>query len=213
MSSAHAIPLGDRPGDVTIDSTTEIFSGFRTLNAMTYHYEGASSRYLPEPVTREIADIGRIAAVLPYDPVLDRFVLLQQIRIAARLTTGDADMIEIVAGLADPGESVEDAARRETLEEAGVPILDLIPAFDFMPSPGFTTEHVRLFCGRVDAANVPPQTGELHEGELIATLVVSPRDVYKALDAGRIVNGYTTQALLWFARHGARVRDSWLGVY
>lgn len=206
-----ADPLADRPGDIAVESDETVYRGFRALIDMRFRYAGRFGDRVTATVSREIADIGTIAAVLPFDPVLDRFVLLRQFRVGAHMASGRGDMIEIVAGLIDPGESAETAARRETKEEAGVEVLDLIEAYRFMPSPGFTTEYATLFCARVDASDVPPMTGELDEGEVIETIVVSPADAIAALDAGRLTNCYTAQALLWFARHEERVRDIWRG--
>ncbi len=203
--------MGDEPGPIAIDGKDEIFSGFRKLHAVTYRHTDHHADRLPEAQQREIADIGKIAAVLPYDPDRDLLVLLRQVRLGAHLAGIDSNMVEVVAGLVDPGETVEDAALRETEEEAGVPALDLIEAYDFTPSPGFTTEWVTLYCARVDARSVPPRTGEVSEGEVIETIVVSPDEALAALDAGRLANSYTIHALFWFRVHRDRIRKAWMG--
>ena len=58
-------------------------------------YSGAWSREL----TRELFERGHAAAVLPYDPILDAVVLVEQFRIGALEAPGDPWLLEIVAGV------------------------------------------------------------------------------------------------------------------
>ena len=70
-------------------------------------------------ITRELFERGHAAAVLPYDPLLDAVVLIEQFRIGALETPGDPWLLEIVAGVIDkPDETPEDVVRREAVEEA-----------------------------------------------------------------------------------------------
>ncbi|VED33490.1 ADP-ribose pyrophosphatase [Escherichia coli] len=70
-------------------------------------------------VRREIFERGHAAVLLPFDPVRDEVVLIEQIRIAAYDTSETPWLLEMVAGMIEEGESVEDVARREAIEEAG----------------------------------------------------------------------------------------------
>ena len=70
-------------------------------------------------IKREIFERGHAAVLLPYDPVRDEVVLVEQVRIAAYDTSETPWLLEMVAGMIEEGESVEDVARREALEEAG----------------------------------------------------------------------------------------------
>ncbi|PKP83886.1 MAG: tellurium resistance protein, partial [Alphaproteobacteria bacterium HGW-Alphaproteobacteria-2] len=74
--------------------------------------------------------------VLPYDPVRDRVLVVEQFRIGAYLR-GDPHpwTLEPVAGRRDSGESPEETARREALEEAGVRIVRLEKIAEYYPSP------------------------------------------------------------------------------
>ena len=51
----------------------------------------------------------------PFDPVRDEVVLVEQIRIAAYDTSESPWLLEMVAGMIEAGETVEDVARREAL--------------------------------------------------------------------------------------------------
>jgi hypothetical protein len=91
---------------------------------------------------------------LLYDPARDRVVLLEQFRVGALEFPGGPWLLEIVAGIMDdPDETTEEVARRETVEEAGCEILELIPICHYLVSPGGTSESITLFCGRVDTSN------------------------------------------------------------
>ena len=65
-------------------------------------------------IKREIFERGHAAVLLPYDPVRDEVVLVEQVRIAAYDTSETPWLLEMVAGMIEEGESVEAslAARR-----------------------------------------------------------------------------------------------------
>ncbi|MGL4606832.1 MAG: NUDIX hydrolase [Eubacteriaceae bacterium] len=56
-------------------------------------------------------------------------------------------MIEIPAGLLEDGETPEEGATRECREEVGFRPLDLFKLGDFIPTPGYCSEKITLFCG------------------------------------------------------------------
>ena len=116
-------------------------------------------------LTREVLERGMVAAVLPVDPGRDRVVLIEQFRPGAWAAGRSPWLLECVAGVIEPGETPEELARREALEEAGCVITDLVPIATFLTSPGATTETVHLFCGRVASDGVGGLHGLGTEGE------------------------------------------------
>lgn len=66
----------------------------------------------------------------------DEVVLIEQIRIAAYDTSETPWLLEMVAGMIEEGESVEDVARREAIEEAGLIVKRTKPVLSFLASPG-----------------------------------------------------------------------------
>ena len=72
------------------------------------------------PITREVMARGEVVGLLPYDPRADQVVLIEQFRIGAYAAGVWAWLTEIVAGVMAPGETAEEVARRETLEETGL---------------------------------------------------------------------------------------------
>ena len=125
----------------------------------------------------------------------------------------DPWLLECVAGVIEPGETPEELARREALEEAGCVIADLLPIATFLTSPGATTETVRLFCGRIDSEGVGGLHGLAGEGEDIRATVMPVEDAVALLDRGRIVNAKTIIALQWIARHYDSLKARWSPVH
>lgn len=109
----------------------------------------------------------------------------------------------------EDGESAEDCARREMEEELGVAPDDLVYATLFMPSTGWLGEEAHLFIGRVDSSKLPEFAGASGEAEFTEPFAISPEVALKAVDEGRVRNGFTILGLLWFARHKAAIRARW----
>ena len=157
-----------------------------------------------EPIRREVFIPGDSVVVLPYDPHRDSVVLVEQFRIAP-YSHGDTPwMIETVAGRIKPGESPEDVARREALEEAGCALDELVRIGGHYPSPGAVNEYIHLYCGVTDSSGLGGVHGLKEEHEDIAVHVVPFAAAMEALDAGLIVSGPAMLALQWLALHRER---------
>ena len=102
-------------------------------------FRGGWSREL----TRELFARGHAAAVLPYDPLLDAVVLVEQFRIGALEAPGGPWLLEIVAGIIEPGETPEDVVRREAVEEADCQYPGPGASVRLLCQPGW---HVREHC-------------------------------------------------------------------
>jgi ADP-ribose pyrophosphatase len=160
---------------------------------------------------RERVERLRAVAVLPYDPNLDRVVLIEQFRIGALEQGAGAWLLEIVGGIWDAGHSAAQVARKETTEEAGCELLDLLPIGDVWMSPGTGTERVVLYCGRVDGTPAGGVHGLAHEGEDIKVLSMGFQEAMVALESGRICAATAIIALQWLAINRERVRSLWRG--
>jgi nudix-type nucleoside diphosphatase (YffH/AdpP family) len=160
-------------------------------------------------VVREVFVGTDAALVLPYDPVSDRVVLIEQFRPGPWLR-GDARpwMLEPVAGLVDPGETPEDCARREAVEEAGLEIRRLVPVPGGYPSPGATTEHFHLYVGLCEIDPGLEGPGGLDaEGEDIRTHVMTLDQAIGLTETGEANVLPLTLLLLWSALNRARLRE------
>lgn len=162
-------------------------------------------------ITRELLERGHAAAVLPYDPITDCVVLIEQFRIGALAAPGGAWLLEIVAGIIDTDETPRQVVTREAIEEAGCHISTLIPLYDYLVSPGGTSEQIALFCGRTDTTRV--EDGAIHgleaEDEDIKVHVMSLSKAQALLSAGRIQSASAIIALQWLALNREEVRRRW----
>ncbi len=184
------------------------YRGFFGLDRVTLRHRRFDGGWT-QPMVREVFLQRRAAAVLPYDPDTDAVVLIEQFRAGAWAAGDPAWMIEIVAGIIEPGETPEAVARREAMEEAGLAISTLEPIADYAPSPGATTERVSLFVGRVRAPGTGGTFGLPEEHEDIRAFVESADAAIARLDGGRIDNAVTLIALSWLARHRQALRARW----
>ena len=160
-------------------------------------------------VTRELFERGHVAAVLPYDPVRDEVILIEQFRVGALEAPGGPWLLEIVAGVIDEGESPADVARRESLEEAGREILALEPICDYLSSPGGCSERVSLFCGRVDTAGAGGIFGLVDEHEDIRARVLSFADALAEFARQSVSVASLMIAMQWLALNRERLRAAW----
>lgn len=156
---------------------------------------------------RDIIRVGPVVATLAYDPEAGLFVLIRQFRIAAHLATGRGDIVELAAGLMEPGESPEEAAARECREEIGITPRKLLPMFSFLPSPGVSDEYAHVFLALVDSTKVPAEAGEPDETEHTRPILVPVDEALVILDRPEppIENAFVLLALHWFARNRAHV--------
>jgi ADP-ribose pyrophosphatase len=169
-------------------------------------FEGSESPVL----MRELLDRHHAAAVLPYDPVRDQLVLIEQFRIGAGDDPSGPWVIEIIAGLLEPGETAEHLIHREAMEEAGCTVSDLVPVHRYYSSPGSSNEQIEIFFARTDSSGLGGIHGIDEEGEDIRVHVVSSETAFEWLDQGRIDSALPIIALQWFRLNRNRIRQQWL---
>ncbi|MDS4069759.1 MAG: NUDIX domain-containing protein [Candidatus Competibacter sp.] len=185
-------------------------NGFFRMEKYRLRHELFSGGWSSE-IVRECLERGHAVAVLLYDPDSDQVVLLEQFRVGALEFPGGPWLLEIVAGIMDePGETTEEVARRETAEEAGCELLDLIPICHYLVSPGGTSESITLFCGRVDASTVTSGVrGVVSEHEDIWVHVVSRDEALSLLHSGRINSAAPIIALQWLELNRPKLLERW----
>lgn len=165
-----------------------------------------------EILERDVVQRGQAAALLPYDPVSDVILLVEQFRIGAMRAGQSPWMLEVVAGLIEANDETPEAvARRESAEECGCIVSTMEPIATYLPSPGLTTETLHLFCGRIDSRDAPRHAGLLEEGEDLRVHAWPWSKARRALDQGVFANAATLIALHWLARHRTALRQRWIG--
>ena len=150
MVGPTAVRFAAGAGDVQVSARREPYARFFAVEEydLTHRrFDGGQSA----EITRAAFISGDAVTVLPYDPVRDRVLLIEQFR-AGPFARGDARawQLEAIAGRIDPSETPEDAARREAVEEAGLTLGELLKVAQYYPSPGICAEYLYSYVAITD---------------------------------------------------------------
>lgn len=198
--------MADSEKEFEIIDEAPLYRGFFSLSRIRLRhtlFQGGWS----EPLDRELFHRGRCVAVVPYDPKLDQVVLIEQFRIGAVPIKNDPWLLEIVAGAIEEGESPEEVARRETLEEAGCDIYELIRIGEFFATPGGCSERITLFCGLIDSDGAGGVHGLAEEQEDIRAFTVDFAEAMAWVDNGLIDSAIPIVGLQWLALNRDRLKN------
>ena len=151
--------------EVEVLETSVGYSGFFRLDLHRLRHRRFDGR-MSAVIAREVLERGNAVAVLPYDPRRDEVLLIRQFLPGAYFGGHPPRPLQIIAGMVGVGESEEDVARREAVEEAGRRIGRLERAYAFLPTPGGSSERVVVFCAEADLSSAGGVHGlaEEHEG-------------------------------------------------
>lgn len=189
--------------DIEVLEKTELAKGWGSLERFRLRHKKYDASW-SEVIDRDIYTIGEVAAVLLYDPALDAVLLTEQFRTCGLKYDDATWLVEIVAGLIEPGVAPDETARREAREETGTTISHLHHISTFYSSPGGNGERMHLYLATADLTGAGGQFGLAHEHEDIRATLVTFDDALAACDDGRIVDAKTLVALNWLARHKPR---------
>ncbi|WP_394244044.1 ADP-ribose diphosphatase [Vibrio astriarenae] len=193
--------------DIEIIEKSTLYSGFFSLVKYQFKhrlFEGGWS----DVVVRELMERGHAAALLPYDPVRDEVVLIEQIRVGA-LEHDSPWQIEIVAGIIEQDEQADDVVVREAQEEAGIAVNQVKKLVSYYPSAGGCSEKLDVFIGQVDASTAEGVHGLASESEDIRVRVVSRCEAYQMVENGMIENGASIIALQWLQLNHQQLKLAW----
>jgi ADP-ribose pyrophosphatase len=159
--------------------------------------------------SREILERPSAVAVLPYDPILDQVVLIEQFRVGALANPESPWLTEVIAGIYHPPEHPTDVINREAREESGMELLDLFKIYEYFVSPGGSDEHLILFCGRVDASSAGGIFGLADEYEDIRAFPLPLDEAIELLREGKIKTSPAIIALQWLQLNREWLRQLW----
>ncbi|PST93418.1 ADP-ribose diphosphatase [Photobacterium iliopiscarium] len=193
--------------DVEVLSTKTVYDGFFKMVKYRLRHKLFAGGWSGE-FERELFERGHAAAVLPYDPVLDNVVLIEQFRIGALAADCQPWQLEIVAGMLDhDDESPEQVIRREATEESGLVLGKTEKISRYLSSSGGCSEILDIFISEVDSRLAQGIHGVASESEDIRVHVVSRNQAYQWLESGKIENAATIIALQWLQLHHQRLRQ------
>ena len=194
--------------DVEVLSTKTVYDGFFKMVKYRLRHKLFAGGWSGE-FERELFERGHAAAVLPYDPVLDQVVLIEQFRIGALAANCQPWQLEIVAGMLDhENESPEQVIRREATEESGLVLGKTEKISRYLSSSGGCSEILDIFISEVDSRLAQGIHGVASESEDIRVHVVSRNQAYQWLESGKIENAATIIALQWLQLHHQRLRKA-----
>ena len=174
-----------------------IHNGFFKMNEITLKYKKYDGSWSNE-IKRELFGGAQVSAVLPYDPENKKIVLIQQFRPGTISRDSNNYLDEIVAGIIDPGETPEDTASRECLEETGCKVKNLRSIQGYFPAPGSSESFYHLYLAEVISPDKETIRGLENENEDILVKSYTYEQVKEKMEKNEILNGLTLIALQWF---------------
>jgi nudix-type nucleoside diphosphatase (YffH/AdpP family) len=161
-------------------------------------------------IDRAVFASGDAATVLPWDPVRDRVLLIEQFR-ASLVARRDPLpwCLEAVAGRCDGAETPEATVRREAEEEAGLVLGRVERIAAYYTSPGLSCEFITAFVGEAALDGEEGVFGCADEDEDIRAFVVPRARAMQAMAEGEIDNAPLILSLQWLALHAERLRAAW----
>lgn len=194
--------------EVTVHRRDQAYAGFFGLDVLQLSHSRFDGRSSPV-LRREVFLLGDAVTVLPYDPVRDRVLVIEQMRMGP-LGRGDPLpwQIEAIAGRIDPGETPAEAAVREAVEEAGLTLGRLEPVAGYYPSPGAVSEYIYSFVALCDLPDTAAGVfGAEAEAEDIRGQLLSHGELMAAVARGEIGNAPLILTALWLDRERDRLRQ------
>ena len=193
--------------DVKEISTEYCLRGFIEVRRSVISH-GLHEGGMSPPIVREHACAGPVVAVLPYDPDQDRVVMVRQFRIGAWAAGLPPAPWDIVAGIRDGEESLEQAARRELREETGCDAVRLHPIGNFLTAPHVSSEKLGMLCAQVRAFDGERRCGVEAEGEDILAACLEFGAALDLLKAAELPL-WAAMGLQWLECHRSRLRATW----
>ena len=182
--------------DVKITTKETVYQGYASVEYYTLRHRLFEGGWSPT-FGRELLVRYNAVAVLPYDPITDKVILIEQFRIGALKDDCSPWQLEVVAGVIDKDKTKEEIAHMELKEEAGLETDNLIRVHQYWTSPGCLSENVTLYCAIVDSNQADGIHGVDSENEDIKVHVMESSKAFEIVKSGRINNAFTIIALQW----------------
>ena len=182
---------------VLIDKQRYVLDDFFKVEEAFFQYEQFNGE-MSGMVRRFSLERGNSVAILVLNLDTNKLNLVSQFRYPT-YKKGPGWTIEAIAGMIDPDETPEEAARREVQEETGLKLSKLEHITTFYPSPGGSSEQIFLYYSEVSGEGAKHNiTGGLSsEGEDILFLEISLEDALEKVRSGEVMDAKTIIGLYW----------------
>ena len=188
-----------------------VYKGFFSVEEHDLTYQKFNNEQ-SNIVTRSTLISSDAVIVLPYDPVNDRILLNEQLRVGPYVK-GDENpwVLEPIAGLIDEGETPESAGTREAQEEALLEIKRLELVARSYPSPGISTEFFHQYIGIVELLDKSDLIAGLSsENEDIRSHIFEYEQFFEMIESGKVKVGPLILLGLWLSKNRNRLRKKYL---
>ena len=88
--------------DVRVIEESQTFAGYFSVRRVSLQHRLFAGGW-SDPLSREVFERGDAVGVLPWDPVSDELIMLEQFRVGAMRGTDSPWMLELVAGVVEDG--------------------------------------------------------------------------------------------------------------
>ena len=133
----------------------------------------------------DLVEHGDSVTILPVDDQ-GKILFVSQHRLGS-----GGDLLELPAGVLDPGESPQTSAERELREETGMAARDIIKLGGFYLAPGYTDEYMTVFL----ATGLYDSPLDADEDEFLNLKALSIHETYQLARSGNLQDGKTLAAL------------------
>lgn len=212
MPSRTPRPIRPHP-DAIVESQQRAWTGRFAVDLIRFRHRRFDGT-MSDARTWELWRRGRAVALVPYDPIADSVVLIEQFRLPALAAGIEPVLVELPAGLIEDGEDPEAAMHRELHEEMRLEADHLERIGAYLLSAGGCDELLDLYVGRVHAPETGPDgivghAGAEGEGEDIRARVWRADKAIALAMSGAMPNSVATIGLLWLAAKRDILRERW----
>jgi nudix-type nucleoside diphosphatase (YffH/AdpP family) len=194
-----------------IRTQRRVFDDFFKIEEIVFVHERYDGNMSGEE-RRLVFERGDAVAVLLFDATARSVVLVEQFRLPALVgrrrqnpATTNGQIVELVAGMINEGETAEQAALREVVEETGYRLSSLTPIGNFFSSPGGSSERVFLYFAPINETQPEPRASGIAGEEDIKVLRIGIGDLFDRLTQGAIDDSKLAIAAYWLKDHIGRL--------
>ncbi len=181
----------------------KVFDGFNKIKRYKFQHKLFDHSW-SKIITREILITKNAVAILPYDKVKKKVILIKQFRLGALISNYNPFQIEIITGLVEKSDKdFKLAVIREAMEESGIKVKynKIQPIRNVLNSSGSTNESTSIFFCECTFNKLKKIKGNKNEDENIMVLQLSPKKVLDLLLKKKIHSVNTIIALEWFKNY------------
>jgi len=180
--------------DLKILNTTILSDNWYTLKKVDFEFTNNKGKIITQ--SREAYDRGNGATILLYNQTQKTVILTQQFRLPTYINGNTSGMmIEACAGLLD-NDNPEECIKRETEEETGFVVKEVVKIFEAYMSPGSVTEILHFFIAAYSKEMKVNEGGGLdHEEENIDVLEIPFEEALEMVSNFKIKDAKTIMLL------------------